>query len=332
LQSLLHSIEQAGMATPWFFAGLFLASSLLMVWRLESMSEEGLEGTVLGTLVMPYCSGLGNLIFAFLMSKQPDKGEAVITNCLVNNVTNLTLLLGLPAIFWQMRVLGDAGKTKKKKKPNPTPQLNRLSLLLTLAAVLFFSGVTWALARDGKIDYSDGLVLVGIFLFWQCIHVFEVLKNNVRQNKSLDFMVIIDLALLGVGAYGIYLSTDWLVNWLSNIKTGFISGQQIGWLSGWLMVLPNALLALYYSWRKQPETVYSSQVGDGHICIPLCIGLYALFHPITVPGFFELGIGLLIIAAITHFIFILLYGGAPRWVGYVLTAAYGVFVYKGLLK
>src|SRR4051794_24557768 len=101
---------------------MFLVASLLMVWRLESMSEEGLEGTVLGTLVMPYCSGLGNLIFAFLMAKQADKGNDVITNCLVNNVTNLTLLLGLPALFWQMRVVGDAGKSKKKKKSNPAPQ------------------------------------------------------------------------------------------------------------------------------------------------------------------------------------------------------------------
>jgi cation:H+ antiporter len=328
---LLQSIEQAGLATPWFFAGMFLVASLLMVWRLESMSEEGLEGTVLGTLVMPYCSGLGNLIFAFLMAKQADKGNDVITNCLVNNVTNLTLLLGLPALFWQMRVVGDAGKSKKKKKSNPAPQLNRLSLLLTLAAVLFFSGVTWALGRDGTIDFSDGMVLVGIFLFWQCIHIFEVLKNNVRQNKSLDIMVFIDLALLGVGAYGIYMSTDWLVNWVSSMKGGFISGH-IGWLSGWLMVLPNALLAFYYSWRKQPETVYSSQVGDGHICIPLCIGLYALFHPITVPAFFTLGITLLVIAAVTHFVFIMLYGGAPRWVGFCLTAAYGLFVYKGLFK
>ncbi len=310
---------------------MFVVASLLMVWRLEAMSEEGLEGTVLGTLVMPYCSGLGNLVFAFLMAKEADKGEAVITNCLVNNVTNLTLLLGLPALFWQMRVVGEPGKSKKKKKANPAPQLNRLSLLLTLAAVLFFSGVTWALGRDGTIDLSDGMVLVGIFLFWQCIHIFEVMKNNVRQNQSMDIMVFVDLALLGVGAYGIYMSTDWLVNWVSHLKVGFV-GSHIGWLSGWLMVLPNALLAFYYSWRKQPETVYSSQVGDGHICIPLCIGLYALFHPIAVPAFFTLGIGLLIVAAITHFIFIMLFGGAPKWVGFLLTGAYGVFVYKGLFR
>ena len=38
-----------------------------MVWRLEAMLDHGLEGTALGTLLMPYCSGLGNLIFVGLM-------------------------------------------------------------------------------------------------------------------------------------------------------------------------------------------------------------------------------------------------------------------------
>ena len=47
--------------------GLFIAASLLMTWRLEVMTTRGVEGTVLGTLVMPYCSGMGNLIFAFVM-------------------------------------------------------------------------------------------------------------------------------------------------------------------------------------------------------------------------------------------------------------------------
>ena len=305
-----------------------------MIWRLEAMSARGMEGTVLGTLVMPYCSGLGNLVFAFLLATRAGSGADVMTNCLVNNVTNLTLLLGLPAVFWGMNVLPQKQQKKKRKKnkeAEQAPKLNRLSLLMTLFAVLFFSGATWALARDGKIDFSDGLVLVGLFLFWQCIHVFEVLKNNVRQNRSLDFMFFFDLLLLGIGAYGVYASIDWLVEWLSQVKTGFISGKQLGWLSGWLMVVPNALLALYYAWKKQAEVVYSSQVGDGHVCIPLCIGIFALFHTMTLPPFFEIGVALVGGAALVHAFFVTFFGQLPRAMGLLLVAAYGVFLYKGLL-
>ena len=292
-----------------------------------------MEGTVLGTLVMPYCSGLGNLIFAFLLGTRGGSGTEVVTNCLVNNVTNLTLLIGLPAILWGMSIIPETNPARKKKKnSSAAPQLNRLSLLLTLFAVLFFTGATWALGRDGKIDFGDGLVLVGMFLFWQCIHVFDVLKQNVRQNKSFAPMLIVDLILLAVGAYGIYVSTEWLVSWRSQIHNGFVSAKQIGWLSGWLMVLPNGLLAFYYAWKKRAEVVYSSQVGDGHVCIPLCIGIFALYRPITVPNFFEAGVWILGGAAVVHLIFVALFGKLPRVIGWLLTGAYGFFVWRGLIK
>src|SRR3954471_6299882 len=117
-----------------------------MLWRLEAMLDHGLEGTALGTLLMPYCSGLGNLIFVGIMISRHGKPSEVLTNCLVNNVTNLTLLLGVPAVCWGLAVLpksgASGGKGKKAAKPARSAkgggglegQLNRLSLMLTLTA------------------------------------------------------------------------------------------------------------------------------------------------------------------------------------------------------
>lgn len=312
-----------------------------MIWRLEVLSAKGFEGTVLGTLVMPYCTGMGNLIFAFILGRDGGSGADVMTNSLVNNVTNMTLVLGLPAVIWGMKILPAKGKSNGKKsspakKSNRSAgkanELNRLSLLLTLTAVLFFTSAVWVLGRNRQIDFSEGLVLIGMFLFWQCFHIFDVLKNNVRQGKSLGWTLPFDLALLAAGAYGIYISTDWLVNWTSHIHTGFISAKHLGWLSGWLMALPNALLALYYAWRGQPETVYASQVGDSHVSIPLCIGVYALYHTMSVPAYFNVSMMILLGATLLHFLCVALFGQLPRIVGWVLVLAYGVFLYKGLLN
>ena len=209
----IHWIEVKGPYAPWLFLALFIVASLLMIWRLEVLSAKGFEGTVLGTLVMPYCTGMGNLIFAFILGRNGGSGADVMTNSLVNNVTNMTLVLGLPAIIWGMKVL--PSQKKKSKSGGKTHELNRLSSLLTLMAILFFTGVVWAMGRKGRIDFNDGLVLVGLFLFWQCFHVFDVLKNNVRQGKSLSWTLPFDLALLAIGAYGIYVSTGWLVDWIS---------------------------------------------------------------------------------------------------------------------
>jgi len=335
---LIHWIEARGAYAPWLFLALFLVASFLMLWRLEVLSAKGFEGTVLGTLVMPYCTGMGNLIFAFILGRNGGSGADVMTNSLVNNITNMTLVLGLPAIFWGIKVLPSKakanGKNPPKKKSNAagkTQELNRLALLLTLTAVLFFTGAVWAMGRKGRIDFNDGLVLVGLFLFWQCFHLFDVLKSNVRQGKSLGWTLPFDLALLAIGAYGIYISTDWLVNWISGIHTGFISAKYLGWLSGWVMVLPNAMLAVYYSWRGQPETVYASQVGDSHVSIPLCLGIYALYHTMTMPPFFHVAMFILLGAALVHFFFVAVLGRLPRFAGWTLVAAYGFFVWKGLL-
>ena len=328
-------IEASGAWAPWLFVVLFLAASFLMIWRLEALNASGLEGTVLGTLVMPYCSGIGNLIFAFVLGAKGGSGAEVLTNCLVNNVTNLTLLIGLPTIIWGMSgtpANPKKGSKKQKQKQIQERRLNRLSTQLTLAAVLFFTGAVWVQARDGRIDFSEGLLLIGLFLFWQCFHVFEVLKSNVRKNQSFGWMLPVDLALLGLGAYAIYLSTDWLVDWISKIHTGFISAQYLGWLSGWLMVVPNGLLAFYYARRGNPEVVYTSQVGDGHICIPLCIGIFALYRPLQAPAFFQTGLYILLAAAALHFLIVTIFGRVPKFFGWVLTATYGIFLYTGLLK
>ena len=324
----IHWIEAKGPYAPWLFLAVFLAASFLMLWRLEVLSAKGFEGTVLGTLVMPYCTGMGNLIFAFILGRNGGSGADVMTNSLVNNITNMTLVLGLPAVFWGIKV---SPAKKKSKAAGKTHELNRLALLLTLTAILFFTGAVWAMGRKGRIDFNDGLVLIGLFLFWQCFHVFEVLKSNVRQGKSLSWTLPFDLALLAVGAYGIYVSTDWLVAWISHIHTGFISAKYLGWLSGWLMVLPNAVLAVFYSWRGQPETVYASQVGDAHVSIPLCLGVYALYHTMAMPPFFHAAMFILLGATLVHLFFVVVLGRLPRFAGWALVAAYGFFLWEGLL-
>jgi cation:H+ antiporter len=333
LNPFIHWIEARGVIAPWLFLGLFFAASLLMIWRLEAMSAGGFEGTVLGTLVMPYCSGLGNLIFAFIVGRTNGKGTDVMVNSLVNNVTNMTLILGMTALIWGMNVVPrkkpDANKAKAGGSAH---ELNRLSLLMTLVAVLFFTGVVWAMGRKGRLDFNDGLVLVGLFLFWQCFHLIEVLKQNARQGKSaLGWMLPVNLALLAVGAYATYKSTGWLVAWVSQIHTGFVSDKHLGWLSGWVMVLPNAVLAFYYGCHKQPEVVYTSQVGDAHVSIPLCLGVYALFRPMTMPAFFHTGMEILLGATVIHILFVALLGRLPRLAGLGLVAAYVYFLWKGLM-
>lgn len=317
---------------PWFSLVFFIGASFIMIWRLGAMERKGLEGTVLGTLVMPYASGFSNLIFAFVLGRSGGDGRLIVENCLVNNVTNLTLLLGLPALIWGLDIFPEKGPKGHAIGSLKSHRLNHLSLLLTLMAVLFFTGTLWALSRDGNINFGDGLVLVGIFLFWQVFQVFDVLKHNIHRGRSLHWSLIGDAAAVLVGGLCVYTSIERLVAWIPRTGPGFFVFQNLGWLSGFLMVLPNAFLAMYYAYAKRADIVYSSQVGDGHICIPMCIGLFALFSSFTVPHYLDLGILFIIGAAVIHFFLVALWGQIPRLIGLLLTASYAVFLYKGLIQ
>jgi len=323
-------LQSLGRGAPWVMTVLFLAASAFMIWRLECLSKKGFEGTVLGTLIMPYCSGIGNLVFAWVMGRQSAASSEVLTNSLVNNVTNLTLLIGLPTVIWGVPLFGK--KKKQKKAIVRTEKINRLSLLLTLTAGLFFTGAVWALAKDGDLNFGDGIVLAGIFLFWQCFHVFEVMKSNVRENRSMPWTIYPELIGLALGAVVTYHAIDGLVVWMNEAELGWIRRDHIGWLSAWLMVLPNALLAMYYGWRGQPETVYASQVGDSHICIPLCVGIYAMLagSASSVPPIFGLSILVLVAALALHLVLVAIFGKLPRMVGWLFLAAYGVYLWQGL--
>ncbi len=312
---------------------MFALANALMIWRLHAMESKGFEGTVLGTLIMPYCSGFANLMFALVMSQSAANGGAVIENSLVNNVTNLTLILGLTALLGAAALPKDkAGPKQKKQQQAEFARINRLNLLFTLIALFLFTGTLWALGNDGELNFYDGLILVGLFVFWQILHVFEVLKDNIRKNRSTHWTIVIDLALIGLAAYGIYYAVDHLVAWISTADNPVFSYAKIGWISGILMVLPNAFIALYYAHLGRHDIVVSSQIGDGHICIPMCIGLFALFNPIQLPATFQLGTYLILGAGLVHFLAIAILGRIPRAVGGALIAAYGYFMYAGLIQ
>ncbi|MGJ8639453.1 MAG: sodium:calcium symporter [Opitutaceae bacterium] len=313
----------AGAWTSAVYVGLFLLSSLLILWRLEKMSQRGIEGTVLGTLFMPYFSGLGNLIFVGVVLTQNGPAEEIAINSWTNNITNLCLLLALPALIWglQLKPASNSQKVAQESK------IHRLSLALTLVAMVFFTLIVWVLGQDGTIDRFDGFALVGLFLFWQCFHIYEVLKENTRSNQGWHPLIIIDLALILLGSLVTLVAVDGIVPVIMESEGAFFGPKQLGLLTGWLMVLPNAVLAFYYAYSKRADVVFSSQVGDGHICIPLCIGLFAIFKPMPIPEFFNTGLLMLAGTATLILLCVTLLGRLPKFVGFCLIAAYAYSLY-----
>ena len=125
-------------------------------------------------------------------------------------------------------------------------------------------------------------------------------------------------------------SLDWLVTWLKARPAGSLGAEHLGWVTAWLMVLPNAALAAYYAWRSRADVVYASQVGDGHICIPLCLGIAATLAPFAPPAWFGDALLVLAGAAGFHALLVAVFGGLPRVLAVVPIAAYVWCLREGL--
>jgi cation:H+ antiporter len=318
-------ISSLGAFAPYASVGLFLLASLLVVWRLEVLSGQGVEGTVLGTLVMPFCSGMGNLVFAWVMALNKGTGKDVLVNCLFNNVTNLTLLIGLPVLFWGMARV----PRRKSQAAVREHKVGRLSLALNLLAALFFSLFVWLLAADGVLSRMDGFVLLLLFVFWQCFHIYDVKKTNLLKKQRYPKTLPLDIVLLLIGAFVIYVSTDWLVQWFQALDSEIFPAEMLGWASGVLMVLPNALLAFYYGAKNRMDVVYTSQSGDAHICIPLCIGIFAAYSAFPVGAFLRQSLLILMGLCAVHLLFVIALGRLPRFIAAGLLAAFGYFLWSG---
>lgn len=313
------------LTTPgwWQLLLCFFSCTFLMIASLNAIEKNGFEGTLVGTLIMPYFSGFPNLCFAYLMAQKGENGTIVLENCLVNNVTTLTVVLAIPAVFWCLDLLNS------KRLDDNEMKINRLSLILSIFATAFFGAGVLILSQDGALNQTDGFILVGIFLFWQLFNIFDVLKNKTRKSLKIKPRIWFDFTIVCLCAWGIFSSIDQLIEWVSQRPTGLVSRTNLGLLSGILMVLPNAFLAIYYSAFQRSDIAYSSQVGDCHICIPLCIGIYAVFSPIQVASSYLPAIYILVSATMVHFIFLTFIGRLPRWAGLCLSGLYGLFLFKG---
>jgi cation:H+ antiporter len=319
-------ISSLGAFAPITCILVFLLASLLVVWRLEVLSGQGVEGTVLGTIVMPFCSGMGNIVFALVMARNKGSGEEVVINSLFNNVTNMTLLIGGPVLIWGMTRI----PVKKTKAVVLEHKMGRLSLALNLVAALFFWVLVWFVAADGNITRVVGDVFILLFMLWECFHIYDVKKTNLLKKKSYPLTLPLEITFLLLGAAGVFVSTDWLVQWFQTLENEALPPQVLGWASGVLMVLPNALLAFYYGAKKRMDVVYTSQSGDAHICIPLCIGIFAIFRDIPTSGFLQTSLLILMGLCAAHLIFVVTLGKLPRVAGALLLAAFGWFIWSGM--
>ena len=255
-----------------------------------------------------------------------------MTNCLVNNVTEHD------ACPWRAgHHLENEHHSRKKGRAKAGKALQRSCSKPPFAPAdahgrSLLHRHHLVLGADGKIDFKDGLVFVGIFLFWQCFHVFDVLKSNAQQNKSqLD---VADRPGFLRPSAVIRLCQHRLARGLGFQDSHRLRQRQIHGLAQRLAQrsCPTPSSPSIMPGRERP----GNRLHLAGWRLPY---LHSPVHRRVRPCskhcrafLFRLGVVVLLAATLVHIFFIGAFGRLPRYMGWILTAAYAFFVWRGLLQ
>jgi len=66
------------------------------------------------------------------------------------------------------------------------------------------------------------------------------------------------------------------------------------------------------------------------MCIPFCIGLFAVFRGIPVGAFLQQSLWILMGLSLAHLVFVAVLGRLPRFAAALFIAAFGYFLWVGL--
>ena len=316
--------EFAGDWTPWALLALYTLSTALILWRLHAMAQRGRSSAVLSAGLLPYATGWGNLCLVWLLLRIDGPTEAIPLNLWTNNLTSLSLMLALPALIWGLKLIPDS----QSKKSSPASPAVRGPLILNCISFILFSLATWQLGQDGEINRNEGFALLGLFALWQCLQIFQTLKQTPAASTASIPLNVLDGLLILLGGFISLLAVDGILTTLMAQETGFFSIQQLGLLTGALMLLPNAMLAWHYARQQRADAVYYSQLSDAHICMPLCLALCAIFQPLALPTFLLDGLRFLAALALVHLLCLQLLKELPKLVaaGLLAVYAYALFI------
>ena len=239
-----------------------------------------------------------------------------------SNISNLGLVLGATVLIFPISV---ARNTIRFDWP-----------LMMFASILFY-----LLARDGEIDYLEGLLFVLILITFS---VWIVLKSR-KEGKEIyasedmeafasDNPIYKDLLALGIGLVGLYFGAEWLIEGVIGIAKDhgvsekFISVTVVAFGTS----VPELVTSTVAAYRKETDISIGNLIGSNVFNILAILGITAMVKPIKISPsinqmdiYFMLGIALLV--------FPLMYYGKKinRLKGVVLLLFYISYIYFAIM-
>lgn len=269
-----------------FYISLFLFSCGFLYWSGEIVVVNlmklarylGLTEFVVAFFVMATAASLPNL-FVGVNAAIQGFPELSLGDILGNNIIALTLAVALAVLF----------------SPNKEISAKGTTLQTTAVFTLVFAIFPLILLFDGVLSRSDGLILIGLFLFYvfwlfskkerftkiyngDSANSLPTFANLVQAFKSLALIVAGVVGLL-LAAQGISSSAIFFSN-LFSLPVVFVGLLVVGFGNA----LPEVYFAIASARRGETSLILGNLMGSVIFPATLVLGFVSLINPIVING------------------------------------------------
>jgi len=237
--------------------------------------------------------------------------DIALGNVIGSNIANVLLIVGLSALVWPIRVLGDT--------------LRRDTTVMILASLLLVP--VFAMGQVGR---QAGLILVaGLIAYLVLAYRQAGRAAPEEEGAKPPATLVVSLLWVVGGLIALMVGARFLVDGAVSIARDFgVSEAFIGLtIVAVGTSLPELATSLIAALRKQSEIAIGNIIGSNIFNILGILGVTALITPIPVAArFLRLDLPVVIAASVLLTALLLLRPTIGRWVGVLMLIAYAAYV------
>lgn len=300
---------------------ILIGGADFLVKGASSISKKyGVAPIVIGLTIVSFGTSAPELVINIL-SATKGAADIAIGNILGSNISNILLILGVSALFVELKV-----QKSTTWKEIPFAALSVIILGIMASDVWLDNTTANFLTR------TDGLVMIGFFVIFM-YYIFELFKNNKNEESEeseiKEYSTGKSILLTIAGLAGLIIGGQVLVSQAVNLAT--LAGMS-EMLIGLTIVavgtsLPELATSVVAARKGQSDIAIGNVVGSNIFNVFWILGLTSIITPLSISDsarqdiLINLGITILLFA----FLFIGKKFKIQKWQGLVLILSYVIY-------
>ena len=261
-------------------AGIVFGADWLVSGSVSIAKRYKVSEFVIGAAIVGIGTSMPELTVSFIGALQGNS-DVAIGNVVGSNIFNILGILGLTAAFFPIKV-------DKANMRFEIPYCIFLSVLLTLVAFNFFTGVTPVIGR------ADGIILLALFalFMWYSFHRDKKSAENTdlqeeKQNSSNDIIPLWKAVLTVIAGLAVLIvSCDIFVD--NAVHVAKMLGMSEAVISLTLIAcgtsLPELAASIAAAIKRNTQLALGNIIGSNIFNISLILGLSSQVTPLTSTG------------------------------------------------